>query len=372
MRGTLGFFAYMNLFVAAMLTLVLADNLLLLYLGWEGVGLCSYLLIGFWYREPEYGTAAQKAFIVTRIGDTAFAIGLFIIFTQLKSLSIQQVQSLATEAWPVGSNLAAIVAVLFLIGAVGKSAQLPPPSLVAGRDGWSRSPLSALIHAATMVTAGVYLIARMHHLFALAPLVQEVIAVIGLATLLLAATSALVQQDIKRVLAYSTMSQIGYMFLALGVGAWSAALFHFLTHSCFKALLFLAAGSVIRSLHHEQNIFRMGGLPAASALDLLDIPHRSRRDVRYPPHRLRVLQQRLDLVVGVVFTLKPPVDLVRCTPRGHADWPLQFPADISSLFGEVRTQPTGEPGLAMRVPLVVLAFLALTVGFFEMPTHLGM
>ncbi|MGZ8386096.1 MAG: proton-conducting transporter transmembrane domain-containing protein, partial [Nitrospira sp.] len=174
--GYARFFAYMNLFVSAMLTLVLADNLLLLYLGWEGVGICSYLLIGFWYREPEYGTAAQKAFIVTRIGDTAFAIGLFILFMQFKTLSIQQVQSLATEAWPVGSNLAMIVAVLFLIGAVGKSAQLPLqvwlPDAMAGP-----TPVSALIHAATMVTAGVYLIARMHHLFTLAPLVQEIIAV---------------------------------------------------------------------------------------------------------------------------------------------------------------------------------------------------
>ncbi len=246
-QGYARFFAYMNLFVAAMLTLVLADNLLLLYLGWEGVGLCSYLLIGFWYREPEYGVAAQKAFIVTRIGDTAFAVGLFILFTQLKSLSIQQVQTLAADAWPVGSNVAVIVTALFLAGAVGKSAQLPLqvwlPDAMAGP-----TPVSALIHAATMVTAGVYLIARMHSLFALAPPVLEAVAVIGLLTLLLAGCSALVQRDIKRVLAYSTMSQIGYMFLALGVGAWSAALFHFLTHSCFKALLFLAAGSVIHSL----------------------------------------------------------------------------------------------------------------------------
>jgi NADH-quinone oxidoreductase subunit L len=368
--GYARFFAYMNLFVAAMLTLVLADNLLLLYLGWEGVGLCSYLLIGFWYREPEYGAAAQKAFIVTRIGDTAFAIGLFILFTQLKSLSIQQVQSLATETWPVGSSLAMIVALLFLIGAVGKSAQLPLqvwlPDAMAGP-----TPVSALIHAATMVTAGVYLIARMHHLFALAPLVQEVIAVIGLATLLLAATSALVQRDIKRVLAYSTMSQIGYMFLALGVGAWSAALFHFLTHSCFKALLFLAAGSVIHSLHHEQDIFRMGGL---------------RRHLPWTFWTFLVgaaAMSGVPLITSGFYSKDWILWSVWSSPLSHR-W-IWFGALLGAMltglysfrlifrvfFGEVRTQPTGEPGLAMRVPLVVLAFLALTVGFLEIPPTLG-
>ncbi len=258
-EGYRRFFAYMNLFVACMLTLVLADNLLLLYLGWEGVGLCSYLLIGFWYRQSANGAAAQKAFIVTRIGDTAFAIGLFLLFANLRTLSIQEVQSLAAQAWPIGSDIAMLVAALFLAGAVGKSAQLPLqvwlPDAMAGP-----TPVSALIHAATMVTAGVYLIARMHTLFTLAPPVQYAVAIIGVVTLLLAGLSALAQRDIKRILAYSTISQIGYMFLALGVGAWSAALFHFLTHACFKALLFLAAGAVIVSVHHEQDIFRMGGL----------------------------------------------------------------------------------------------------------------
>ena len=368
--GYARFFAYMNLFVSAMLTLVLADNLLLLYMGWEGVGLCSYLLIGFWYREPEYGIAAQKAFIVTRIGDTAFAIGLFILFTQLTSLSIQEVQSRAVEAWPVGSNLAMIVAVLFLIGAVGKSAQLPLqvwlPDAMAGP-----TPVSALIHAATMVTAGVYLIARMHHLFALAPMVQEVIAVLGLVTLLLAASSALVQRDIKRVLAYSTMSQIGYMFLALGVGAWSAALFHFLTHSCFKALLFLAAGSVIHSLHHEQDIFKMGGLrkqlpwtfwtfligaAAMSGVPLITSGFYSKDWILWSVWASPLSHQWIwfGAVFGAMLT-------------GLYSFRLIFRV----FFGEVRTTPTGEPGLAMRTPLVVLAFLAITVGFLEMPHTLG-
>ena len=258
-EGYRRFFAYMNLFIASMLTLVLADDLLLLYLGWEGVGLCSYLLIGFWYQDAGNGAAAQKAFLVTRAGDTAFAIALFLLFATLGTLSIQQVQILAAAAWPIGSGIAVAVTALLLVGAIGKSAQLPLqvwlPDAMAGP-----TPVSALIHAATMVTAGVYLIARMHALFSLAPPVQYIVAVIGVLTLLGAACSAIVQHDIKRILAYSTISQIGYMFLALGVGAWSAALFHFLTHACFKALLFLAAGAVILSLHHEQDIRRMGGL----------------------------------------------------------------------------------------------------------------
>src|SRR5579871_4026467 len=258
-EGYSRFFAYMNLFVGSMVVLVLADNLLLLYLGWEGVGLCSYLLIGFWYRDPANGLAARKAFIVTRAGDTAMIIGLFILFHQLGTLQIQDLMRLASAHWPLGSPVVTTVAFLLLGGAVGKSAQLPLqtwlPDAMAGP-----TPTSALIHAATMVTAGVYLIARTHILFALAPDAQLAVAVIGAATLLLAGCSALTQSDIKRVLAHSTISQIGYMFLALGVGAWGTAIFHFMTHAFFKALLFLAAGIIIEALHHEHNIFRMGGL----------------------------------------------------------------------------------------------------------------
>jgi NADH-quinone oxidoreductase subunit L len=256
MRGDAAFsrfFAYMNLFVSMMLILVLADNLALLYLGWEGVGLCSYLLIGFWSKDPANGAAARKAFIVTRVGDTAMAVALFLLFTQLGTLDIQTLLFRARNAWPAGSGLAVAAAALLLIGALGKSAQLPLqtwlPDAMAGP-----TPVSALIHAATMVTAGVYLIARTHVLFALAPAVQSLVAIIGAVTLLMAGCSALVQTDIKRVLAYSTISQIGYMFLALGIGAWQAAMFHFMTHAFFKALLFLGAGAVIISLHHEQNM----------------------------------------------------------------------------------------------------------------------
>ncbi|MGD0231686.1 MAG: NADH-quinone oxidoreductase subunit L [Syntrophorhabdales bacterium] len=258
-EGYARFFAYMNLFVGSMLTLVLADNLLFLYLGWEGVGLCSYLLIGFWYREPANAHAAIKAFVVTRIGDTAFVIGLFLLFTALGTLDIQELALRAGRSWAPGSLAATAAAALLLAGAVGKSAQLPLqtwlPDAMAGP-----TPVSALIHAATMVTAGVYLIARMHALFSLAPRVLFLVAVIGAVTLLVAAASALTQRDIKRVLAYSTMSQVGYMFLALGVGAWSAAIFHFMVHAFFKALLFLGAGVVIQALDNEHDIFRMGGL----------------------------------------------------------------------------------------------------------------
>lgn len=262
MRGEEGyerFFAYMNLFVAAMVLLVLGDNLLLLYLGWEGVGLCSYLLIGFYYKDPANGRAARKSFVVTRVGDTFMAIGLFILYQQLGTLHIPTLLQHAPEVYHGGEPMIALATLLLLGGAVGKSAQLPLqtwlPDAMAGP-----TPVSALIHAATMVTAGVYLIARTHTLFELAPQVLELVGIVGAATLLIAGMCALVQTDIKRVLAYSTMSQIGYMFLALGAGAYQAAIFHLMTHAFFKALLFLGSGAVILACHHEQDIFKMGGL----------------------------------------------------------------------------------------------------------------
>ena len=270
------FMAYMNLFIVAMLILVLADNLVLLYLGWEGVGLCSFLLIGFWYQEKNNVLAARKAFIVTRIGDTSMAIGLFLLFSSFGQLNIEAISTLVqqislSDAGFSEQQLSNIywIALLLLGGAVGKSAQLPLqtwlPDAMAGP-----TPVSALIHAATMVTAGVYLIARMHGVFVFAPEVMSYVAWLGAITLLLAGFAALAQTDIKRVLAYSTMSQIGYMMLALGAGAWSAGVFHLMTHAFFKALLFLTAGAVILALHHQQNLFKMGGLlkrlPFESAL----------------------------------------------------------------------------------------------------------
>lgn len=257
--GYARFFAYMNLFVGSMLTLVLADNLLLLYLGWEGVGLCSYLLIGFWYRDRNNGYAAQKAFIVTRIGDTAMAIGLFLIFWQLGTLNIQPVLALAQRSWPVAGAAVTLVAFLLLAGAVGKSAQVPLqtwlPDAMAGP-----TPVSALIHAATMVTAGVYLVVRMSALFALAPATMLTIAIVAALTAFVAGSIAMTQRDIKKVLAYSTVSQLGFMFLACGCGAFVAGIFHVFTHAFFKACLFLGAGSVIHAAHHVQDLTKMGGL----------------------------------------------------------------------------------------------------------------
>ena len=270
MRGEEGyerFFSYMNLFVGSMLILVLGDNLLMLYFGWEGVGLCSFLLIGFYYKNPANGLAARKAFVVTRVGDVFMALGLFLLFRSMNSLDIQWDMLHAQDNFAAGANLytlgaqnsITLITLLLLGGAVGKSAQLPLQTWLADAMA-GPTPVSALIHAATMVTAGVYLIARTHALFLLAPEVLELVGIVGATTLVLAGFAALVQTDIKRILAYSTMSQIGYMFLALGAGAWSAAVFHLMTHAFFKALLFLSAGAVIIATHHEQNIFKMGGL----------------------------------------------------------------------------------------------------------------
>lgn len=262
MRGEEGysrFFSYTNLFIASMLFLILGDNLLFIYFGWEGVGLCSYLLIGFYYSNRNNGNAALKAFIVTRIGDVFMAIGLFILFQQLGTLNIQELLVRAPEHFKVGDFWIVLATLMLLGGAVGKSAQLPLQTWLADAMA-GPTPVSALIHAATMVTAGVYLIARTHGLFTLAPDILHLVGIVGGVTLVLAGFAALVQTDIKRILAYSTMSQIGYMFLALGVGAWDGAIFHLMTHAFFKALLFLASGAVIIGCHHEQNIFKMGGL----------------------------------------------------------------------------------------------------------------
>ncbi len=262
MRGEEGysrFFAYTNLFIASMVVLVLADNLMLMYLGWEGVGLCSYLLIGFYYSNSENGKAAMKAFIITRVGDVFLAFALFILYNELGTLNFREMMELAPQHFAAGNHMLQWATLMLLGGAVGKSAQLPLQTWLADAMA-GPTPVSALIHAATMVTAGVYLIARSHGLFLLTPDVLHLVGIVGAITLVLAGFAALVQTDIKRVLAYSTMSQIGYMFLALGVQAWDAAIFHLMTHAFFKALLFLSSGSVILVCHHEQNIFKMGGL----------------------------------------------------------------------------------------------------------------
>ena len=259
--GYYRFFSYLNLFMFFMLTLVLANNYLLMFIGWEGVGLASYLLIGFWFTKDSAASAGKKAFIVNRIGDFGFLIGLFLIIQHFGSLNFTQVfaqvQSLAPET--AGAGLLTAIGILLMVGACGKSAQIPLyvwlPDAMEGP-----TPVSALIHAATMVTAGVYMVSRSHVIFERAPMALTVVAVIGTLTALFAATIGITQTDIKKVLAYSTVSQLGYMFMACGVGAFSAGIFHLMTHAFFKGLLFLAAGSVIHSVGGEQDMRKMGGL----------------------------------------------------------------------------------------------------------------
>ncbi len=248
------YFSYLNLFVFFMLMLVLGANYVIMFIGWEGVGLCSYLLIGYWFKNTEYNNAARKAFIMNRIGDLGFLIGIFWMISAFSSTLFSVVFDRATAGTAV-----TMITLLLFVGATGKSAQIPLytwlPDAMAGP-----TPVSALIHAATMVTAGIYMIARSNVLYSLAPVTQNIVAIIGLATAILAALIALKQNDIKKVLAYSTVSQLGYMFLGLGVGAYVGSVFHVMTHAFFKALLFLAAGSVIHALHHEQDVRKMGGL----------------------------------------------------------------------------------------------------------------
>jgi NADH-quinone oxidoreductase subunit L len=255
------FFAYLNLFVFFMITLVIGSNLLVMFIGWEGVGLCSYLLIGFWHKNQAYNDAAKKAFIMNRIGDLGFLIGMFILATMFSTLNYSELKH-AVASGDVNTALLGVAALCLFIGATGKSAQLPLytwlPDAMAGP-----TPVSALIHAATMVTAGIFMITRMNFVFDLTPEIQNIIAIVGAATALVAASIGLLQNDIKKVLAYSTVSQLGLMFLALGLGAYNVAVFHVITHAFFKACLFLGSGSVIHGLHGEQDMRKMGGLRKA-------------------------------------------------------------------------------------------------------------
>ena len=369
-EGYARFFAYLNLFVGSMLLLVLGDNLVLLYFGWEGVGLCSFLLIGFWYQEEKNGYAARKAFIITRVGDTAMAIGLFMIFNTLGTVNIMDIQAQAPGIWTVGSQQATIIALLLLGGAVGKSAQLPLqnwlPDAMAGP-----SPVSALIHAATMVTAGVYLIARTHVIFELAPTAQFVVGAIGAITLLLAGFSALTQYDLKRVLAYSTISQIGYMFLALGVGAWSSAIFHFMIHAFFKALLFLAAGGVIMALHHEHDMFKMGGL-------------RKKLPVIYWTFLIGAASlAALPLITAGFYSKDQILWLAWAGEKGNTWFFMAaltgafitsvytFRMIFLTFFGEEKTHVAHVPGSLINLPLIILAILSTLAGFIELPHSFG-
>ena len=369
-EGYSRFFCYMNLFVASMITLLLGNNLLLLYLGWEGVGLCSYLLIGFWYTDPANGYAARKAFIVTRVGDSAMILGLFPLFHQLGTLDIQSLTQRAAQQWPVGSAYATAAALLLLGGAVGKSAQLPLqtwlPDAMAGP-----TPTSALIHAATMVTAGVYLLARTHVLYTLSPVGQFAVAVVGAATLLMAGFSALTQSDIKRVLAYSTVSQIGYMFLACGVGAWSAAIFHFMTHAFFKALLFLSAGAVINALHEEHNIFKMGGLRKELPVTFWTFLIGGCSLAGLPIITAGFFSKGL-IIWGTWASDKGSPGLWAVAVIGVLLTSLYiFRLIFLVFFGDVKEPVHARPGWAIKVPLVVLGFLSIVGGWVNLPAWLG-
>jgi NADH-quinone oxidoreductase subunit L len=399
-EGYSRFFAYMNLFVGSMLILVMASNLLLLYLGWEGVGLCSFLLIGFWYKDPENALSARKAFVVTRIGDVSLAIGLFLIVTNLGTLEVKEIAQKAAAQWPVGSTLAVAVAALLLGGAVGKSAQLPLqtwlPDAMAGP-----SPVSALIHAATMVTAGVYLIARTNALFVLAPPVQLAVGIIGAVGVLVAGLSALTQRNIKRVLAYSTMSQLGYMFLALGIGAWSGAIFHLVTHAFFKSLLFLGAGVVILAMNHEHDIFAMGGLARKSPFTFWMFLIASLTLAAIPPTTAGFSSKDLILALawqsggagrvfwalGLAGVFVTSVYIFRLVFIVFAGSPRAAAAPAHAAAPEHGAGPSAahghsggglaegrermQAGPVMGIPLAILAVLCLGGGFLALPHDLG-
>ncbi|TFF78844.1 NADH-quinone oxidoreductase subunit L [Aeromonas taiwanensis] len=371
MRGEEGysrFFTYTNLFIASMLFLVLADDLLFVYLGWEGVGLCSYLLIGFYYRNPANGAAALKAFVVTRVGDVFLAIGLFVLYRELGTLNIHELLVRAPAMFADGSPALSFACLMLLGGAVGKSAQLPLQTWLADAMA-GPTPVSALIHAATMVTAGVYLIARTHGLFLLAPEILHLVAVVGAVTLVLAGFAALVQTDIKRILAYSTMSQIGYMFLALGVGAWEGTIFHLMTHAFFKALLFLSAGAVINATHHEQNIFKMGGLrkslPLVYACFLVG----------------GSALAALPLVTAGFYSKDAILWQVQASGQSALLWAGLGGAFLTSLYtfrlifiafhGKAQTEAHAGHGLAHQLPLLVLLVLSTGVGALIVPPLAG-
>ena len=371
MRGEEGysrFFTYTNLFIASMLFLVLADDLLFVYLGWEGVGLCSYLLIGFYYKDRNNGAAALKAFVVTRVGDVFLAIGLFVLYRELGTLNIHELLVRAPVVFAEGSPALSFACLMLLGGAVGKSAQLPLQTWLADAMA-GPTPVSALIHAATMVTAGVYLIARTHGLFLLAPEILHLVALVGAITLVLAGFAALVQTDIKRILAYSTMSQIGYMFLALGVGAWEGAIFHLMTHAFFKALLFLSAGAVIVATHHEQNIFKMGGLrkslPLVYACFLVG----------------GSALAALPLVTAGFYSKDAILWQVQASGQSALLWAGLGGAFLTSLYtfrlifiafhGKEQTQAHAGQGLAHHLPLLVLLVLSTGVGALIVPPLAG-
>ena len=362
------YFAYLNLFVFSMLLLVMGANYIIMFIGWEGVGLCSYLLIGFWFRNDNYNYAAKKAFIMNRIGDLGFLLAIFWMIAKLGTASYGEVFAKASSLSSI--DITAITVLLF-VGAMGKSAQIPLytwlPDAMAGP-----TPVSALIHAATMVTAGIYMVARSNALYSLSEVAQHLVAVIGLATALFAATIAIKQNDIKKVLAYSTVSQLGYMFLGLGVGAYTGAIFHVMTHAFFKALLFLGAGSVIHAMHHEQDIRKMGGLkkylPVTHFTFLIGCIAIS----GIPPFSGFFSK---DEILAAAFEKNPVYWGIGVATAGLTAF-YMFRLYATTFLGSFRGTHEQEHHLhespkAITLPLIVLAVLSVIGGFFNVPEVLG-
>ncbi|HWD88874.1 MAG TPA: NADH-quinone oxidoreductase subunit L [Mucilaginibacter sp.] len=364
------FFSYLNLFIFFMLLLVMGSNYLIMFIGWEGVGLCSYLLIGFWYTNPAYADAAKKAFVMNRIGDLGFIIGIFLLLYYFGSVAYADIFPKATQM--NGFNVPfTLITILLFIGAVGKSAQLPLftwlPDAMAGP-----TPVSALIHAATMVTAGVYMVARSNILFSLAPYTMEIIAVIGLATATFAALIALSQTDIKKVLAYSTVSQLGYMFLGLGVGAYTGAFFHVLTHAFFKALLFLGAGSVIHAMSNEQDMRQMGGLKDKLKITFITMLIGTIAISGIPPFAGFFSK---DEILAHVYAHNPTMYVIGVITAMFTSF-YMFRMLYLTFYGKFRGTSEQEHHLhesprTMTIPLIVLAALSVVGGFIGIPEVFG-
>ncbi|MBD1429276.1 NADH-quinone oxidoreductase subunit L [Sphingobacterium litopenaei] len=364
------FFAYLNLFIFFMLLLVLGSNYLIMFIGWEGVGLCSYLLIGFWYKNSSYASAAKKAFVMNRIGDLGFLIAVFAIIATFGTVEYAEVFSKASE-FPLGDATLLLITLLLFIAATGKSAQIPLftwlPDAMAGP-----TPVSALIHAATMVTAGIYMIIRSNILFTLSPLTLQIIAVIGVTTALVAAFIAVTQNDIKKVLAYSTVSQLGYMFLGLGVGAYTAAFFHVLTHAFFKALLFLGAGSVIHGMDHEQDVRKMGGLKKYMPITYATMLIGTIAIAGIPPFSGFFSK---DEILAFSFESNPilwGLGFVGAIFTAYYMFRMLFLTFFGKFRGtEEQAHHLHESPVQMTLPLIVLAVLSVVGGVINLPSALG-
>ena len=358
------YFAYLNLFVFSMLLLVLGGNYVVMFIGWEGVGLCSYLLIGFWFKNNNYNAAAKKAFIMNRIGDLGFLLAVFWLIVKLGTVSYASVFAAVGQ---LSATDITIITTLLFVGAMGKSAQIPLytwlPDAMAGP-----TPVSALIHAATMVTAGIYMIARSNILYTMAPATQTLVAIIGLSTAIFAATIALKQNDIKKVLAYSTVSQLGYMFLGLGVGAYTGAVFHVMTHAFFKALLFLGAGSVIHAMHHEQDITKMGGLKSKLPITHLTFLLGCIAIAGVPPFSGFFSKDEILMAAYATNPIFYYVGMGGALLTAFYMFRLYSLTFLGNFRGTAHQQEhLHESPIAMTLPLMVLAFFAVVAGFIGIP-----